>query len=186
MKELLHVTGDGISTLGQLINEKPRAYLQMDVLRGEWAHAWDTVIAKDEKTELVPYGNHCRGAMFINCNDQIDPQLEAVFDEVSHQIAGFNYGRFDLRCRSMEDLKAGKNFKLLELNGVSAEPGHIYHPGYSFWQAQKDILYHIHKIFAISVANHRKNGVPYLTWKEMKSFLDRIEVYEGKVGAIKT
>ncbi len=181
MKELLSITGDGISSLQQLVEQKPRAFLQKDVLRQEWAAQWNTVIPKGEKIELVPYGNHCRGAMFINYNDYIDPQLEAVFDEISLPIEGFYYGRFDLRCNSMAELKLGQNFKLLELNGVSAEPGHIYHPGYSFWQAQKDIFYHVRKIFTISVANHQKNGVPYLKYKEMKSYLDRIEVYESKV-----
>ena len=181
MKELLHITGDGISTMRQLIEAKPRAFLQKDVLEREWAGQLENVIPAGEKVELVPYGNHCRGAMFVNYNDYIDGQLESVFDTISRQIDGFYYGRFDLRCAGMEDLRAGKNFKILELNGVSAEPGHIYHPGYSFWQAQKDIFYHINTIFDISVANHRQHKVPYLRYSEMKVYLDRLDVYNGKV-----
>ena len=184
MKELLSVTGDGTSTLQQLVEQKPRAFLQIEVLRQAWKNTWESIVPENEKIELVPYGNHCRGAMFINFNEHIGPELEAVFDEISHQIEGFYYGRYDLRCTSMADLKAGRNFKILELNGVSAEPGHIYHPGFSFWEAQKVIFHHINKIFRISVDNHRKNGIPYLRYNEMKSYLDRIEVYEGKVRSV--
>jgi hypothetical protein len=63
-------------------------------------------------------------------------------------------------CHSIEDLKQGKNFVILEYNGSGAEPNHFYDTGYTLTAAWKEILKHWKILYKISSYNHRQ-GVPY-------------------------
>ncbi len=57
-----------------------------------------------------------------------------ILDEISHSINDFFYGRYDIMCNSLEELKQGKNFVILEYNGCGAEPNHFYDTGYTLNQ----------------------------------------------------
>ena len=57
-KEFLIVTGDGISTIEALIKQNPRYELQLQSLKKEYGNQLQEVLAKGEKRNLVPYGNH--------------------------------------------------------------------------------------------------------------------------------
>lgn len=165
-KEMLHVVGDGVKSLEQLILEKDRAKLQWPTLQQKFEGRLSSIISQGERVELVSIGNHCLGTMFINSNHLITPALSASFDRISKQIDGFYFGRFDLRVKTIEDLEAG-NIQILELNGCGAEPAHIYQPGYSFFTAVGVLMRHWHDIYRISVENHRR-GVTYITWREAR------------------
>lgn len=164
MKEFLSVTGDGRTTLQDLIMAKDRAKLQWDTLQKTYATQLDRVPQAGEKIELVSIGNHCLGTKFINANHLITEKLNSSFDAISKQIRGFYFGRFDLRCASLEDLENGR-VMIMELNGCGAEPAHIYHPGFSFWKAMAILLRHFRNMYDISVANH-KRGTPYTSLRE--------------------
>jgi hypothetical protein len=164
MKEMLTVTGDGRSTLRDLIANKDRAKLHWDRLKIMHRNRLDAILAEGDTIELVSIGNHCLGTKFINANHLINGKLSETFDSISKQIDGFYFGRFDLRCESLNDLYNGK-IKIMELNGCGAEPAHIYNPGYSFFKAMSELLAHWRNIFLISRENNRK-GVPYTTAKE--------------------
>lgn len=163
-KEFLTLTGDGQSTIQNLIAGNERARLQYDVLTQRYPERMGEVLAAGEETALVPIGNHCRGTKFLNGNHLITPQLQQVFDHISQSIDGFYYGRYDIRCQSLEDLYAGK-IKILELNGAGAEPAHIYDPGFSFWEAYRVLFRHWRVLYQISRANHR-SGTAYMTFGE--------------------
>ncbi|MCX6210637.1 MAG: hypothetical protein NTZ59_14325, partial [Bacteroidetes bacterium] len=130
---------------------------------------FEKVLNKDEEQVLVPYGNHVLGAMFINYNHIIDPQLNNTFDEISKQIDGFYFGRFDLPCTSIEDLKQGKNISILELNGAGAEPAHIYDPSFSFLKAQQVIVQHYKMLYQAATVNN-KGGVAYMSYNDFRSW----------------
>ncbi len=177
LKEYLTVTGDGTRTVQQLVQNYDRAKLQLDTLKQSHAHVLSTIPAAGERLELVPIGNHCKGAAFFNGNKYIDQELVDTFDELSHQIKGIYFGRFDLKCSDLQTLKKGEHFKILEINGVGAEPAHIYDPGYSFWKALGDIMRQWKIIYQISVANRRK-GAPYMTYTEMYHTLSDLFAYK--------
>ncbi|MEM7656359.1 MAG: hypothetical protein AAF399_09545 [Bacteroidota bacterium] len=160
LKEFLHVTGNGHSTLEELILSYPRAKLQVDSLKGRFEDTWQQVIPQGQRIELMPIGNHSRGTTFLNGNAHIDADLLAIFDQISHELDGIYFGRFDMKCRSMEALKAGKDFYILEINGVKSEPTHIYQPGFSIWEAYRVLFRQWRTIFEISMANHAR-GVPF-------------------------
>jgi len=170
MKQMLTVVGDGKSKLSELIYTKDRAKLQWDILSKTFASQLNEIPAKGLEIELVPIGNHCLGTMFINRNDLITSKLSDSFDQISKNVPGFYFGRYDLRAASFQDLENGK-VAIMELNGCGAEPSHIYHPGASLRKAIRDLFKHWQTIYSISVANH-KNGVEYLSLKK------GIEIYK--------
>lgn len=166
MKEMLSVTGDGQATLQQLILKKDRAKLQWEKLREIHSTQLNDIIPLGQTIELVSIGNHCLGTKFLDGSHLINEKLSATFDEMSKQIDGFYFGRFDLRCASVEDLYNGK-VKVMELNGCGAEPAHIYHPGYSVFKAIGVLLNHWRNIFLIARAN-AKRGTAYIPFKEAR------------------
>ncbi len=119
---------------------------------------------KDEKRNLVPYGNHARGAKFIDGSDWITPKLTEIINEMCLQIPGFYFGRLDIMYNTFEELERGENFSLVELNGAASEPTHIYDPKHSIFFAWKELMRHIRYMFEISMENH-KNGHPFLKYK---------------------
>ena len=160
IKEFLTVRGDGTSTIAQLIEDYPRAKLQFKALKKSDPQLMNQIPKAGETVQLVPIGNHARGATFLNGNTHIDAELVSRFDQLFSQLEGIYFGRLDLKCKSIESLKAGEEFYILEFNGVKSEPTHIYQPGFSLWKAYK-ILYQQWKvIYQISKANHLR-GIPY-------------------------
>lgn len=164
-KEFLIVEGDGRSTIKELIKANPRYEFQLKALRKEYGNQLESVLAKGEKRNLVPFGNHARGAKFLDYSHLISPGLIKVIDGMCLQIPEFYFGRMDLMYNTWEELERGENFLLVELNGAASEPTHIYDPKHSLFFAWKELARHINYMFQISVANH-KRGFPYLSHKD--------------------
>jgi len=169
-KELLHVIGNGIHTLRELIENHPRASLRMLEMEHRHAHRFDRVIEKDHIFYLSYAGNHNRGAQFTNLHKEIDEPLRQVFDELSLYSKHFYYGRYDIKTTSLEDLKAGRNFLILEYNGCGAEPNHIYDCNMKLADAYREILKHWKALYEISKYNHQ-NGFPYWNFRKGYRFL---------------
>lgn len=158
MKEFLSVEGDGKLNIRQLMSKSTRARFQIKRLQKTMGNALDRIPLKNERVLLEPIGNHCRGTRFINCNHLINDDLHQVFDKISLPINGFYYGRFDLKAKTMEDFQAGRFIKIMELNGASSEPGHIYDVSFTLLKAYKDLLYHWKRLADISDI-HIQNGL---------------------------
>ncbi len=173
MKEMLHVLGDGSSTLQELILKKDRSKLQWDNLKTIYKDHLQEVVEKGKVFELVSIGNHCLGTMFLDGGYLINAKLSETFDHISKQIDGFYFGRYDLRCNSIEDLYQG-NVKVMELNGCGAEPAHIYQPGYSLTKAIGVLFTHWRNIFVIARENI-KRGATYTTIKEGKVYYKKFK-----------
>jgi hypothetical protein len=165
-KEFLTVTGDGVSDIQKLLEKNKRYKLQLPVLRKTYGDRLDKVLPHGEEFLLVPYGNHARGAKFLDASHFVDQQLTDTIDEICQQIKGFYFGRMDIRYNSWEELKAGKNFSIIELNGAGSEPTHMYDPRHSIFFAWKEIIRHWNILFRISRANHRLLQKPYMNITE--------------------
>ena len=163
-KEFLIVEGDGFSTVERLVKANPRYELQLNALRKEYGNQLKTVLPKGKKSNLVPYGNHARGAKFLDYSHLISPELNKIIDDMCQQIDGFYFGRMDLMYNTWEELEQGKNFAIVELNGAASEPTHIYDPKHSLFFAWKELARHITYMFEISVENN-KRGYDYLPHK---------------------
>jgi hypothetical protein len=169
-KKLLTITGDGVSTIEKLILDNDRCFLQYDKLKMQSQIDFAKILNIGEQEVLVPYGNHVLGATFLNYNHIIDEQLTATIDNISKRIDGLYYGRYDLRCKSIEDLKKGINFSILEVNGTAAEAAHIYEPGYSFFKAQLEIAKHFKMMYEAAIEN-KKRGNVYISFHTFRNML---------------
>ena len=152
-KEFLTITGDGHSTVEALLRQDDRYVLQLPALRRTAGRRLQTIPAKGEVLELAPYGNHSRGAKFLDHSHRVTPRIEAVIDEVCRRIPGFHFGRLDIRCRSWALLEAGEAFSIIELNGAGSEATHIYDPGHSLFFAWREIKRHLDILYKVSRAN---------------------------------
>ena len=136
------------------------------------------VLPKGEKKILVSIGNHSRGTTFLNGNALITPNLSLVFDEIADKFEGFYIGRFDLKADSMEEVVNG-NFKIMELNGVGAEPGHIYAPDNPLFDSYASLIKHWNRIFKIAKMNF-DNGLKRTSLGEVWASYKEYEAYQNK------
>jgi hypothetical protein len=163
IKEFMIVTGTGDATIEELIKENPRYEVQLKVLRQEFGKKLQDILPKGKKLNMVPYGNHARGAKFIDGSHWITPKLEETINEICLQIPGFYFGRLDVMYNTIQELESGENFSVVELNGAASEPTHIYDPKHSLFFAWKELARHITYMYEISVVNN-KRGTPYLDY----------------------
>lgn len=170
-KDYLHVTGDGKKTVEELVAAHPLARYQTEEMKARHAAKWNFVPAPNENFVLNYAGNHRVGARFINMNKQIDQQLCDVFDKISNEVGEFYFGRYDLKCTSLEDLKNGKNIEILEFNGAGAVPIHIFDCNLSYWKGLKEVVRHWGHLYRIGKMNN-KRGIRYWTWREGIDFLN--------------
>jgi hypothetical protein len=157
VKENLTVTGDGQSSVRALMMQDLRSRLQLQRFEKEQPALLKLVPEKGQVLELEPIGNHCRGTKFLNGNHLIDDEIHNVFNRIASQMEGIHYGRFDLRCQSVEALRKGE-FLVMEYNGVAAEPAHIYDPEMPVLEKYRSIYRHWEIIYRIYKAQ-RARGV---------------------------
>jgi hypothetical protein len=182
-KEFLTVAGDGVQTILQLLQKDKRFILQIPTLQIVYGHALQQVLPHGEKKLLVPYGNHARGAKFIDDSSRVDAVMEENIDKICQQVKGFYYGRLDVKYNTWEELRQGKNFSIIEVNGAGSEPTHMYDPGHSIFFAWKEIIRHWIILYRVSKANH-KNGIPYMSYKHGVQMLKDNKAFEKKLDAL--
>jgi hypothetical protein len=171
-KHFLAVKGDGQSSIEQLLLKEPRYILQLPALKQMLGEGLREVLPAGEERVLVPYGNHARGALFVDYTEWADERLVNAIDTVCRQVPGFYFGRLDIRYTSLEKLREGKEFSIIELNGAGSEPTHMYDPKHSLFDAWGFIIKHWLILWRISRRNHAK-GVPYMSFKDgVKMFRD--------------
>lgn len=173
-KELPEVTGDGRSTLERLILSHPRHVHQGKYFLELLAERLAEVPAAGERVLLSRLGTHARGATFLDANHLHSPELEAAIERISRRFEGFHLGRYDLRAPSEEDFRAGRNLKVLELNGLSSEPTHIYDPAARLLPAWRALIAQWRLAYAIAAANVAAGARPatlrecFRAWRSSK------------------
>jgi len=182
-KEMLSITGDGEKTILQLLQSDKRFILQIDSLKKEYAEKLEEILPAGKKELLVPYGNHARGAKFLDWSYLADKELLKLINELCLQVPEFYYGRLDFRYNDWEDVRKGKEFSIIELNGAGSEPTHMYDPKHSLFYAWKEIVRHWMILWRISHMN-RKRGFRFMTYSEgAKMFRDN-SVYVKKLETV--
>ncbi|MBO0938355.1 hypothetical protein J2I47_17520 [Fibrella sp. HMF5335] len=170
-KDELAVVGNGRDTLWTLIQAYAPVRYRLPEMQAKHANRLDMVVPAGELYALSHALNQTRGGQLVSLAHEKDEQLLALFDRLSHYTGQFYFGRYDIKTTSVADLKAGRNFSILEFNGAGAAPHHVYGNGHSLWQAYDIVLHHWAMLAKISRENHRR-GVPYWGfrqgWKQLK------------------
>jgi membrane protein DedA with SNARE-associated domain len=158
-KHFPKLVGDGRSTLEELIWRHPRYHMQAHVFLQRHGAERDLVLSRGEELSLAIAGNHCQGTMFRDGSHLWTPELERAIDAVARQLPGFYIGRFDIRYRSVEDFRAGRDLAIVELNGATSESTNIYDPSWSLLAAYRTLFRQWALLFRIGRAN-RERGYP--------------------------
>jgi len=163
LKKFLTITGDGISTLSDLIIADKRARVYYDYLKTIHNERMDSIPEKDIEEIISVIGNHARGTQFINGNHLIDDELTNILDTFNKKIDGWFYGRLDIKYDTFEKVIQEEDFKVIEINGIISEPTHIYDPttGATYFGALKELRRHWGIISDIAVTNHKINNIKY-------------------------
>jgi len=165
IKEFLTVKGNGKSSILQLMEQNVRARFQMEAVSKRLGEGINQVLDEGVEMLLEPIGNHCRGSLFVDVNYLINSELDEVFNKIALPMKGFYYGRFDMKVKSLDDLYKGENIRIMELNGASSEPGHIYDARNGIVKAYRDLAFHWDLLAKISIQNQKRGikPVPFKT-----------------------
>jgi len=154
------VIGDGRSTLEELIRNDPRAGLVPHLYLPRLAGRLAEVPATGEAVRLVFVGNHCKGSTFRNGAGEITAALTQVVDTIARAIPDFYFGRIDVRYASLAELRRGRSFQIIEINGAGSEATHIWDPATRLVDAYAAQFFHYHAAFAIGRANRARGHRP--------------------------
>ncbi|NOT60328.1 MAG: hypothetical protein HOP19_08900 [Acidobacteria bacterium] len=174
-KRFPSVSGDGVNTLEQLVCRDERAVCMAATYAANHRPRWQEIIPANESVTLAELGSHCRGAIFWDGMQYLTPALTEAIERLSQSYEGFYFGRYDIRAASTEAFQRGA-FKVIELNGVTAEATHIYDPRYRVWQAYRVLFEQWRAAFAIGAANQRRGARVY-EWRELMTMAR--EFYRG-------
>lgn len=156
------IVGDGKRSLDRLILTHPRFRMQAETFLKRFDAMRDRVLAKGEEMSLAVAGNHCQGTMFLDGADLITHELERAIDEIalSFEHDGLDFGRFDARFESEDDLRAGRNFAIIELNGTMSESTNLYDPRRSVFWMYSVLFRQWRTMFALGAARRREGRRP--------------------------
>ncbi len=135
------VIGDGETRLEDLILADDRGAAMFGFYKEKFAERLNEIPEKGKRIALAEIGTHCRGAMFTDDRHLVTEAMEQSIDALSRSFDGFHIGRYDIRVDSLEAFQRGEGIHVLELNGVTAEPAHIYQPGFSLLEAWKAMFH---------------------------------------------
>jgi len=159
-KRLPEVVGDGHSTLERLLLADPRAVVIWRRCFEELRGRLEEIPPAGERVRLVEVGTHARGAIFLDGRGLETPELAAAIEELAGRFQGFHFGRFDLRAPSVEDFRAGRGLKVIELNGLTSEATHIYDPRHGVLHAWAVLCRQWSLAFRIAAANRAAGARP--------------------------
>ena len=165
------VMGDGTSTLKELILNHPRAWVKQRLFFSRHHRNLDTVIPKGQRYPLVFAGSHAQGAVFLNGDRLVTPEMVGAIHDFASSLPEFYFGRFDVRCRSWDSLRQGRDFSIVEINGASAEATSVWDPRTRLIDAYKTLFQQFRILFETGAANRDRGFRPMPPLVLVKDFL---------------
>jgi len=167
------LVGDGKSTVTELVWRDARARFMAEKYLQRFHAQRDRVPVAGEELKLVEAGNHAQGCIFRDGMRLCTPELGARIDEISQKISGFFIGRYDIRYADETELRAGRNFQIIELNGAASEATSIYDARNSLVAAYRTLFQQWDLVFAIGAQNRTRGcapTAPSVLWREWRKY----------------
>ena len=124
-KSFFSITGNGKSTLGNLILKDFRVAHRIPYFKTKYQDEWNNVLQKGKTVIIEPIGNHNLGTRFCNANQRINKDVYRWLKTFIVHLPEFDCGRIDMKITNWRAFKHNEGIKILEINGVNAEPIHI-------------------------------------------------------------
>jgi len=157
------VIGNGVDTLQMLAENHERftdhwrTFLQY--------HDTTRIPAAGESVTLSFIGSHTMGCMFTDDIEVLTDDLpQAVFDLFEDQ-PGYNFGRIDVKAESEAALQRGE-FVVIEVNGISSLPTHMFDPAYTVIDAYRIFFEHGKRLASIA-SEHRQKEMSLLPHRDI-------------------
>lgn len=170
LKYFPYVTGDGKSTLKELIEKDKRAGILSHIYLPRHKHRWDMVLPEGQHFRIAFTGSHSRGTIFKDGNQYITDKMRERFDKITKEIPEFYFGRIDVRFKSMKDLETGENMRILEINGATGEVTHVWDSKNTLWKAYKDLAFQYKLLYQIGNKNRKRGFKPDSLWSVLKEY----------------
>src|SRR5206468_132229 len=84
--------------------------------------------------------------------------LRQSIDEVSQAVPGFFIGRYDIRYANEEELRSGRGFKIIELNGAASEATNVYDARNSIFTAYRTLYQQWELVYRIGAMNRERGA----------------------------
>lgn len=153
------VTGDGISTIGQLVERDVRLQRTTRSTEHECSYAPNTVPAAGEVVRLSLIASTRVGGRYEDGSDQATAALIAAVETIARDMPQFHVGRFDVRYVTLDDLRRG-NFTIMEVNGAGSEAVHAWDPKYSIREVYRIVFAKQRLLFALAAVNRARGHQP--------------------------
>lgn len=170
------VTGDGKSTLRELIQNDQRTKLRADYyLGGKSEHVGfgiedlEQVPQPGELIRLSFIGSLRVGGLYRDASHLITPELSDRFDKIAQSMPEFYFGRFDVRFESVEKLMKGEGFNIIEINGAGAEAIQAWDPDVTLLKLYGEFFKAYRLLFKIGNLNRARGFKPMTFGAFMKA-----------------
>jgi hypothetical protein len=157
------VIGDGVSPIRMLIAADPRlARLGRDGLSEPCCDV--TAVPGDgEIVRVTTIGSTRVGGLYRDASAAMTPALSAAIDRVARDMTQFHVGRFDVRFTSMAELREGRGFTIIEVNGAGSEAVHAWDPQFTLREAYGIVFAKQRRLYRLAAKmrarGHRPIGI---------------------------
>lgn len=170
------VVGDGRTRLRDLILRDRRSSWKAGSHLGlETGHAGhrpeelERVPAAGEVVRLSFIGSNRVGGLYRDADAHITPALERRFDAISKGMPEFFYGRYDIRFESVERLREGEGFEIIEVNGAGGESINVWDPAMPMVDVYRKLFEQQRLLFEIGARNRARGIRSAGVWSMLRS-----------------
>ncbi len=160
LKYFPHVVGDGSAMLRDLIRRDRRlarhAPLYLGHDPGHLGHAraaLDRVPDHGEIVRLALVGSRRSGAIHRDAIMLVTPALEARIAAIVDSMAQVHYGRIALRFGSLEALRRGEDFAIIDISGIGGDADDAWDPSLPLRETYRRLFARQRLLFAIGERN---------------------------------
>ena len=169
------VTGDGVSTIAELVALDPRAGRAFKSRSHECRHDAGRVPAAGEVVRIANIGSTRVGGLYRDGAAWITPQLTAAIDAIARDMPDFYFGRFDVRFDTLPVLSAGQGFTIIEINGAGSQAIQAWDPDIGLMAGLKTMFQKQSLLVTIGDAMRRRGAQPVglmkliqLNWRQSR------------------
>lgn len=180
IKTFPEIMGDGKSNLKTLIcNHNRYKYQKETHLKNNISKLYSVPKAGDV-VKIGEIGNHVLGCMFEDGKEIITPKLSEKINKIMAKTKGVYFGRFDIRYSNLSNLKKGKNFKIIELNGATSESTNLYDPRFKIWEMYSILFHQWTELYKIGYTNF-KSGAKLYPYKKLIQLIYKHFTYKKSI-----
>lgn len=160
LRDFPRVVGDGHSTIAQLAARDARARRLGQDGRSQACCDTARIPAAGEFVRLTVTGSTRVGGLYRDASDLVTPELESAINRIADDMKNLHVARFDVRYKSLGEMRAGHSFEIIEVNGAGSEAVHAWDPRYTLAQAYRIVFEKQRTLFAIGAAMRKRGHRP--------------------------